>query len=117
LLYGRGLNTQRISQFQQRSGNAIVIVSSWRIDDYQVVRIAGSLSAKIKKIAEKCVLDVVPLGNIPRLRAPGLLVMDMDSTAIQTNALMKLLVWRELASRLLKLQSAQFKEKLILVKV
>lgn len=83
LLYGRGLNKQRISQFQQRSGNAIVIVSSWRIDDYQVVRIAGSLSAKIKKIAEECGLDVVPLGNIPRLRVPGLLVMDMDSTAIQ----------------------------------
>ncbi|HGJ5873176.1 MULTISPECIES: phosphoserine phosphatase [Arsenophonus] len=83
LLYGRGLNKQRISHFQQRSGSAIVIVSSWRIDDYQVVRIAGSLSAKIKKIAEECSLDVVPLGNIPRLRAPGLLVMDMDSTAIQ----------------------------------
>lgn len=70
LLYGRGLNKQRISHFQQRSGNAIVIVSSWRIDDYQVVRIAGSLTAKIKKIAEECSLDVVPLGNIPRLRAP-----------------------------------------------
>ncbi|MDC9613470.1 phosphoserine phosphatase [Xenorhabdus khoisanae] len=83
LLYGRGLNKQRISDFQHRLGVAIVVVSSWRIDDYQVVRIAGSLSPRIKRLADECRLDVVPLGQIPRLRSPGLLVMDMDSTAIQ----------------------------------
>ncbi|MDX7991088.1 phosphoserine phosphatase [Xenorhabdus sp. Reich] len=83
LLYGRGLDKQRISGFQHRLGAAIVVVSSWRIDDYQVVRIAGSLSPRVKKLADECRLDVVPLGQIPRLRSPGLLVMDMDSTAIQ----------------------------------
>ncbi|KMJ43662.1 phosphoserine phosphatase [Xenorhabdus khoisanae] len=83
LLYGRGLDKQRISDFQHRLGVAIVVVSSWRIDDYQVVRIAGSLSPRIKRLADECRLDVVPLGQIPRLRSPGLLVMDMDSTAIQ----------------------------------
>ncbi|OTA21417.1 phosphoserine phosphatase SerB [Xenorhabdus beddingii] len=83
LLYGRGLDKQRISDFQHRLGAAIVVVSSWRIDDYQVVRIAGSLSPRIKRLADECRLDVVPLGQIPRLRSPGLLVMDMDSTAIQ----------------------------------
>ncbi|WP_237386841.1 phosphoserine phosphatase [Xenorhabdus sp. Sc-CR9] len=83
LLYGRGLDKQRISNFQHRLGVAIVVVSSWRIDDYQVVRIAGSLSPRIKRLADECYLDVVPLGQIPRLRSPGLLVMDMDSTAIQ----------------------------------
>ncbi|PHM71158.1 phosphoserine phosphatase [Xenorhabdus kozodoii] len=83
LLYGRGLDKQRISEFQYRLGTAIVVVSSWRIDDYQVVRIAGSLSPRIKRQADECRLDVVPLGQIPRLRSAGLLVMDMDSTAIQ----------------------------------
>ncbi|WP_340610391.1 phosphoserine phosphatase [Xenorhabdus bharatensis] len=83
LLYGRNLDKQRISDFQHRLGVAIVVVSSWRIDDYQVVRIAGSLSPRIKRLADECCLDVVPLGQIPRLRSPGLLVMDMDSTAIQ----------------------------------
>lgn len=83
LLYGRGLDKARISDFQQRLGIAIVIVSSWRIDDYQVVRIAGSITPRIKKLADESLLDVVPLGQIPRLRSPGLLLMDMDSTAIQ----------------------------------
>ena len=83
LLYGRGLDKSRISYFQQKLNAAIVIVSAWRIDDYHVVRIAGSLNARIKRLADECQLDIVPLGKIPRLRSPGLLVMDMDSTAIQ----------------------------------
>ena len=83
LLYGRGLDKARISDFQHRLGAAIVVVSSWRIDDYQVVRIAGSLTGRIKRVADEVQMDVVPLGNIPKLRSPGLLMMDMDSTAIQ----------------------------------
>ncbi|QXO65797.1 phosphoserine phosphatase [Morganella morganii] len=83
LLYGRGLDKVRISDFQHRLGAAIVVVSSWRIDDYQVVRIAGSLTGRIKRVADEFQMDVVPLGNIPKLRSPGLLMMDMDSTAIQ----------------------------------
>lgn len=83
LLYGRGLDKARSSDFQHRLGAAIVVVSSWRIDDYQVVRIAGSLTGRIKRVADEFQMDVVPLGNIPKLRSPGLLMMDMDSTAIQ----------------------------------
>lgn len=83
LLYGRGLDKARISDFQHRLGAAIVVVSSWRIDDYQVVRIAGSLTGRIKRVADEFQMDVVPLGNVPKLRSPGLLMMDMDSTAIQ----------------------------------
>ena len=83
LLYGRGLDKARISDFQHRLGAAIVVVSSWRIDDYQVVRIAGSLTGRIKRVADEFHMDVVPLGNIPKLRSPGLFMMDMDSTAIQ----------------------------------
>ncbi|HCU1241426.1 TPA: phosphoserine phosphatase [Morganella morganii] len=83
LLYGRGLDKARISDFQHRLGAAIVVVSSWRIDDYQVVRIAGSLTGRIKRVADEFQMDVVPLGNIPKLRSPGLLMMDMNSTAIQ----------------------------------
>ena len=83
LLYGRGMDKARISDFQHRLGAAIAVVSSWRIDDYQVVRIAGSLTGRIKRVADEFQMDVVPLGNIPKLRSPGLLMMDMDSTAIQ----------------------------------
>ncbi|BFO08154.1 hypothetical protein GGER_06640 [Serratia rubidaea] len=83
LLYGRELDKARITQFQRRLGAAMVIVTAWRVEDYQVVRLAGTLTARAKTLAAESGLDVAPLGKIPHLRTPGLLVMDMDSTAIE----------------------------------
>lgn len=61
----------------------MVIVAAWCVEDYQVIRLAGSLTARATRLAHEAQLDVAPLGKIPHLRTPGLLVMDMDSTAIQ----------------------------------
>ena len=83
LLYGRELDKQQLTDYQHQLGAAMVIVSAWRVDEYQVVRLAGSLTPRATKLAHDNGLDVAPLGKIPHLKTPGLLVMDMDSTAIQ----------------------------------
>lgn len=83
LLYGRKLNKESLTQIQHQLGAAMVVVSAWRVEDYQVVRLAGSLTARATKLAHDAGLDVAPLGKIPYLKSPGLLVMDMDSTAIE----------------------------------
>lgn len=83
LLYGRQLNKQRLTDYQNRLGAAMVIVASWCVEDYQVIRLAGSLTPRATRLAHAAGLDVAPLGKVPHLRTPGLLVMDMDSTAIQ----------------------------------
>ncbi|KOC87594.1 phosphoserine phosphatase [Winslowiella iniecta] len=83
LLYGRQLDKDRLTQYQHQLGAAMVIVSAWCVDDYQVIRLAGSLTPRATKLAHEVGLDVAPLGRIPHLKTPGLLVMDMDSTAIQ----------------------------------
>ncbi|MGV3344710.1 phosphoserine phosphatase [Enterobacteriaceae bacterium LUAb1] len=83
LLYGCNLHKERLTVWQRKLGAALVIVSAWHVDDYQVVRIAGSLTPRAIKLAHDNGLDVAPLGNIPHLKTPGLLVMDMDSTAIE----------------------------------
>lgn len=83
LLYGRQLDKTRLTQYQRKLGAAMVIVSAWDVEDYQVLRLAGSLTPRATRLAHDAGLDVVPLGKIPHLRSPGLLVMDMDSTAIQ----------------------------------
>lgn len=83
LLYGRKLDKSRLTQYQRKLGAAMVIVSAWDVEDYQVLRLAGSLTPRATRLAHDAGLDVVPLGKIPHLRSPGLLVMDMDSTAIQ----------------------------------
>lgn len=83
LLYGRELDKPRLTAYQRKLGAAMVIVSAWCVGDYQVIRLAGSLTPRATKLAHTAGLDVAPLGHIPYLRAPGLLVMDMDSTAIE----------------------------------
>ncbi|QCR37247.1 phosphoserine phosphatase [Nissabacter sp. SGAir0207] len=83
LLYGRGLDKQTLTHFQRELGNALVIVSAWRIGDCCVARLAGTLTPAVAELADRRGLDVAPLGKLPDLRMPGLLVMDMDSTAIE----------------------------------
>ncbi|QGY27942.1 phosphoserine phosphatase [Pantoea cypripedii] len=83
LLYGRGLDKQKLTDYQHQLGAAMVIVSAWNVDEYQVIRLAGSLTPRAMKLAHDVGFDVAPLGKIPHLKTPGLLVMDMDSTAIQ----------------------------------
>ena len=107
LLYGRGLDKQRLTQYQSKLGAAMVIVAAWCVEDYQVIRLAGSLTPRAAKLAHDAKLDVAPLGKIPHLRTPGLLVMDMDSTAIQIEYMMKLLNWPEPARWLPKSPNAQ----------
>ncbi|MDF2777849.1 MAG: serB, partial [Enterobacteriaceae bacterium] len=83
LLYGRSLDKQRLTAYQRSLGAAMVIVAAWCVEDYQVIRLAGSLTPRATRLAHEAGLDVAPLGKIPHLRTPGLLVMDMDSTAIR----------------------------------
>ncbi len=83
LLYGRELDKACLNRYQRKLGAAMVIVAAWCVEDYQVIRLAGSLTPAATKLAHDAGLDVAPLGKIPHLRTPGLLVMDMDSTAIQ----------------------------------
>jgi len=83
LLYGRHLDKTRLTDYQHQLGAAMVIVSAWSVEDYQVLRLAGSLTPRATRLAHEAGLDVAPLGNIPHLKTPGLLVMDMDSTAIE----------------------------------
>ncbi|XBS70482.1 phosphoserine phosphatase [Acerihabitans sp. KWT182] len=87
LLYGRTLDKSALTRFQRSLGVALVIVSAWHVEDYQVVRLAGTLSDDAVRLAHEQLLDVAPFGKTPHLRQPGLLIMDMDSTAIQVECI------------------------------
>lgn len=83
VLYGCGLNKLRFVQFQRQLGSALVMVAAWHFEHYTLIRLAGPLSQQAITLAHSMQLDVVPLGRLPHLHTPGLLLMDMDSTAIQ----------------------------------
>lgn len=82
IIYGKKLNKALLSKFQEQLSMPMVIVSSWKIKTYQIIRIAGTFPKKAKSIANALGIDVSPIDNLPSLHSPGLLVMDMDSTAI-----------------------------------
>ncbi|RKS85038.1 phosphoserine phosphatase [Orbus hercynius] len=82
IIYGRKLNKTLLSKFQQKLAIPIVIVSSWKVKTYQVIRIAGVMPKKAQEIANTLEIDVSIIDNLPSLHSEGLLVMDMDSTAI-----------------------------------
>ncbi|WP_224653152.1 phosphoserine phosphatase [Pectobacterium versatile] len=83
LIYSDVLDKNLISRYQRKLGCAMVIVSAWNVGDYQVVRLAGTLTPRATKLAHELGIDVAAMRNAPTLHSPGLLVMDMDSTAIQ----------------------------------
>ncbi|GAA5111174.1 phosphoserine phosphatase [Orbus sasakiae] len=82
IIYGKKLNKTLLSKFQNKLAIPIVIVSSWKIKTYQVIRIAGVMPKNAKEIAMGLGIDISIIDNLPTLQSQGLLVMDMDSTAI-----------------------------------
>lgn len=83
LLYGKHLNKTTLSEFQLKLAKPLVIVSAWKVKSYQIIHVAGELTKKTKNLAEKFEFDFAAIEHVPSLRSPGLLVMDMDSTAIE----------------------------------
>lgn len=87
IIYGKNLNKTLLSQFQTQLNMSIVIVSTWEVRQYQVVRFAGVLPKKSPKIAHSLDLDIASINTIPDLKLPGLMVMDLNSMGIHINAL------------------------------
>ena len=57
LLYGRGLDKQRLTQYQTTLGAAMVIVAAWCVEDFQVIRLAGSLTQRATRLAHAQYID------------------------------------------------------------
>lgn len=80
-IYAKTLSNQQIVQFHQH--NQLTFLGSLRYLNYQIAFFSGNLTACLRQHAEQIGCDISNLEMIPRLEQPGLLVMDMDSTAIK----------------------------------
>ncbi|WP_101774424.1 phosphoserine phosphatase [Pasteurella oralis] len=83
ILYGADLNYARLQQFQQKCGENFVILDGWTVLYNTVVLLQGTWQAQWLTYAHELSLDLAQIDFVPRLKQAGLLVMDMDSTAIQ----------------------------------
>lgn len=83
ILYGTQLDLTRLLRFQQKSGQNFYCFDAWAVLNNTVVLLKGQWLSALITIAHDCGVDIARLDFAARLSQKGLLVMDMDSTAIQ----------------------------------
>ena len=83
VLYSDKLNFTTLQAFQQKCGENFLCFAAWNVLHNTVVLLKGEWKAEWIGIAHELSLDIAPLNFHASLEQAGLLVMDMDSTAIQ----------------------------------
>ncbi|MGR3750562.1 phosphoserine phosphatase [Pasteurellaceae bacterium 22721_9_1] len=83
ILFGRHLDVEKLMAFQKKCGQNFYILDAWTILDNNVVLFSSEFSADIITKAHELSIDSAVINFNARLSQAGLLVMDMDSTAIK----------------------------------
>ena len=83
ILYGTKLDITNLEKFQQKCGQNFQIFDVWMVEQNIVVLLKGQWFAEFVNFAHDVEVDIAKLDFCPKLSQAGLLVMDMDSTAIQ----------------------------------
>ncbi|WP_181388348.1 phosphoserine phosphatase [Vibrio albus] len=83
IVFSTSLSPTHFDDIDFFTGDYNPIVDTWKVGQYDVALMSGELTAEHEKILQALQLDYASLNNIPDLSQPGLIVMDMDSTAIQ----------------------------------
>ena len=83
ILYSDNLNLSKLQTFQQKCGENFLCFAAWNVLHNTVVLLKGEWKSEWIGIAHELALDIAPLNFYASLKQAGLLVMDMDSTAIQ----------------------------------
>ncbi len=83
IVYGEYLSPRYFEDIDFFLGYFNPIVDSWKVGGYEVALMAGELTPQHEEILKNLQLDYARLTEVPDLSKPGLIVMDMDSTAIQ----------------------------------
>ena len=83
ILYGTTLNLAKLLEFQQKCGQTFLCFDAWNVEKNTVVLLKGKWLTDFIAHAHDLQLDIAKLDFDAKLSENGLLVMDMDSTAIQ----------------------------------
>lgn len=83
ILYGTTLNLAKLLEFQQKCDQSFLCFGAWNVEKNTVVLLKGEWLGDFIVYAHDLQLDIAKLDFDAKLSEKGLLVMDMDSTAIQ----------------------------------
>lgn len=83
VLYGKALDKTRLLAFAEQVQQPLLLCDAWLYEQMVAVILKGDYQTEWRNIANQLGLDLALLDGEVRLQSAGLLVMDMDSTAIQ----------------------------------
>lgn len=83
IVYAPTLTAQQFEDMDFFTGHFNAIVECWKVGHYEVALMSGELTAEHETILKGLELDYARISEVPDLSKPGLIVLDMDSTAIQ----------------------------------
>lgn len=83
IIFGEFLSPQQFDDIDFFTGQYNTIVETWKVSHYDVALMAGELTPEHETILKGLELDFARISEVPDLSKPGLIVLDMDSTAIQ----------------------------------
>ncbi|USD42584.1 phosphoserine phosphatase [Vibrio sp. SCSIO 43135] len=83
IIFGEYLSPKHFDDIDFFTGFYNPVIDTWKVGQYEVALMSGHLTPEHETILESIGLDYATLAEVPDLSKPGLIVMDMDSTAIQ----------------------------------
>ncbi|QIA64085.1 phosphoserine phosphatase [Vibrio astriarenae] len=83
VIFGRSLACAQLDDIDFYTGFYNHIVDVWQVGPYEVALMRGNMTVEHKAILDELELEYATLHDVPDLSKPGLIVFDMDSTAIQ----------------------------------
>lgn len=83
ILFGEVLMEDQFEQIDFYTGLENTIVMAWKVGQYEVALMSGALTDQHLEIIDALELDAASTSDLPDITKPGLVLMDMDSTAIQ----------------------------------
>lgn len=83
LVYGRRITPELLADIAAYVGDELDVVAAWKVGSYDALLIRDELSALLEQALIHFRLDYASTSDLPDLSEPGLVVMDMDSTAIE----------------------------------
>jgi phosphoserine phosphatase len=83
IVFGEHLSADLFEQIDAYVGGYTPIVATWKVGQYDVALMSGDLTLQHQAILNILALDFASVVDIPNLSKPGLIVLDMDSTAIE----------------------------------
>lgn len=92
LVFGRGITPELLSELSEKAGEALNITSAWAVGSYDALLLGNAFSDALEQAVIAAKLDCTRVSDLPDLSQPGLVVMDMDSTAIEIECIDELAV-------------------------